>query len=734
MSGFWLQDCCAAGGHLEWGVPSGLRAALVTGAALLWIWGMRPWRPARWAEGVGLAAALAALAWAACGPAWVQDGERVEPGRLIVLVDGSRSMDVRESDGQPRSAAVAGLLDRIGPAEVYTFGDSLRSGAPSAYTDGDSDLGGALDAIGRRYAGERLGGLVVVSDGIERGGLRSRVKAGAALPTLAGPLTVYAVGSGQGRSDLAVDDIRAGSFAFLRAAFPIDVDVRAVGPLPAEVTVTLTRDGQPAGTAVARIGPDGRGTAHFRITPDRPGRFLYEASVPLAPSDAVPANQQLGRVVRVVRDRVRVLQVCGSPSWDQKFLRLFLKEDPSVDLVSFFILRTERDMNSGYSPDELSLIEFPYKNLFDQELNSFDLVIFQNFDYRPYFESRANELLGNVAAYVKAGGAFVMLGGDRSFDLGEYAGTPIADILPVRLGVEGAAVDEAPVVPVLTAAGARHPITRIGGESDDPAAAWAALGSVDGVNLVAGAAPGAAVLLQHPALRTREGAPMPILAVSEVGKGRSMALMSDASWRWSFGGAGAGRGNEAYLRFWKGAMRWLIGDAADAPVTVETARENYAPGESATAVVRVRDVAYAPVAGASVEARVSGPEGESALQAVTDADGVARVELPTGQRGAHRVRVRAGESAVETVYGVTSRDPELDEVEPDPGFLQALAASSGGRFVPSGAWDAPIQDPTAGRHVRDRRVVALGMLPPVGVIWALGASVAWLLRRRAGLR
>jgi uncharacterized membrane protein len=742
---FLFDSCCSTTGHLAWSAPTWVCILAVVGGLLVWAVSLLPLRPVRYVESAAMALAVAAVIWALCGPEWVDDGERLEEGRLIVLVDGSRSMDVLEADGRPRSAAVASLLDRIGPAEVYTFGDRLRAGAPTAFQDGDTDLGGALDGITRKYAGERLGGIVVLSDGIDRGGLRKRLSTGAAVGesagavSLNGPLTVYGIGDAQGRTDLAVDAVRAGSFAFLRAPFPMDVDVRAIGTIPAQVTVSLTRDGQPAGSAVAQLNERGEGTAHFSLNPDRAGRFLYEASVPLPAGDAVPANQQMGLAVQVVRDRVRVLQVCGSPSWDQKFLRLFLKEDPAVDLVSFFILRTSRDMNSGYSPDELSLIEFPYQNLFDRELSTFDLVIFQNFDYRPYFESRANELLGNVAAYVKNGGAFVMLGGDRSFDLGSYAGTPIADILPMRLGVEGGGVDERLVVPKLTESGARHPVTQLTGESSDNALAWTQLGPLDGVNTVVGAADGAAVLLEHPTLKAVDGRPMPVLAVAEVGKGRSMALTSDASWRWSFAGAGAGQGNQAYLRFWKGAMRWLIGDAADAPVTVETARENYSPGEAATALVRVRSVAFSPLAGVSVEARLSGPEGEQTLQANTDADGTARFELPTDRRGAHRIRVRAvgaglEDAAAETVYGVTSRDPELDQVEPDIEFLKALSAQAGGTFVPAGTWSPPLRDASAGRRVHERRVVELGLLPAVGVLFSVSASLAWLMRRRSGLR
>ena len=60
------------------------------------------------------------------------------------------------------------------------------------------------------------------------------------------------------------------------------------------------------------------------------------------PQDAAPSNNALPFVVKVVRDKF-VLQVSGSPSYDQKF-ETILKQDPSVELVGFFILRTEEDL------------------------------------------------------------------------------------------------------------------------------------------------------------------------------------------------------------------------------------------------------------------------------------------------------------------------------------------------------------------------------------------------------
>lgn len=745
MMDWLLGGCCGPGGTLVWTSPPWAVALAALGALVAVVLAAvpAPKGPARVAEVALLALAGCILVAAVAGPVWVQEGDRVERGRFVVLVDGSRSMQVLDGDGTPRSAKVAARLAELPDAEVYTFGDSLRAGAPTAYDGGDSDLGGALAAVAQRYAGEKLEGIAVLTDGIDRGGLRRRVleDADAVLPRLGGPLTLYQVGEDGGRTDVSVLDVRAGGFAFLRAPFAVEVDVRAVGTNARTVPVQLTRDGAPAGTKTVTLDAEGRGTARFEITPESVGRFIYEASTPVIEGDAVPANNALSLAVRVVRDRVRVLQVNGSPSFDQKFLRLFLKEDPAVDLVSFFILRTDRDMGAGWDSSELSLIQFPYEKLFSSELWSFDLVIFQNFDYRPYFQRAPNELLGNIAKHVRDNGkAFVMVGGDRSFDLGAYANTPIADILPVQLGVTGEAMDPASFSPRLTESGARHPLTQLVGDPAENARTWAGLSPLDGINLSRGASPGAAVLLEHPTAKAPGGGALPVLAVGEFGAGRSMALMGDSSWRWSFAEAGEGRGNQAYLRFWKNAMRWLIGDPEDQPVAVEANRENYQVGEEVRVTARVRSVSFAPIPDARVEVTVSGPDGTTTLPGVTGADGSVAVSLPAEARGAHRVKVVAKSAGgaplgtASTAYAVTTRDPELEEVEPDGAFLRTLAARTGGRFVAPGERAEPLRAPDAGRRVRDRAETPLYAAPAVPLLFGLLVSASWWARRRSGYR
>lgn len=734
-------------GTLEFLAPTWLILLVCLGAmlALVAAWfGQRPWW-SRVAEMTLWAVALAGVCLALARPTWIEEEGRLEPGRLAVLVDASNSMSVLE-DGAPRSAGVAPILDRLRANDVdfYHFGGDLVVGEPAGFTLPATDLEGAFDALSERVAGETLAGVVVVSDGLDRGLLRRRYQREDApiSPTLPGPLTVYQVGDRGDLRDLSVRSVDTGGYAFRSEDFSLSVTLQALGYAGRTVPVSLTRDGRPVTERPVIIGEDGTAEVVFQIRPQAVGRFTYEVSVPVWDDDAVPANNTAPVVVQVVRDRISILQVAGAPSWDVKVLRRFLKGDPSVDLVSFFILRTQDDITgTDYDPHELSLIQFPYSDLFSKELERFDVVIFQNFDHQRYFRpGEADQLLDNIRAFVEdEGKGFVMIGGDRSFDLGGYSGTDVEDMLPVTLGAAGELATADGFQPALTDDGRRHPITRLVADPAENLAWWDRLVPLDGTNIVRQASTGATVLLAHPTLTGGNGEPLPVLAVSEAGKGRAMALTVDTSWRWSFSEAAEGRGNQAYLRFWKNSFRWLVKDPSTSRVTVDTPRENYAVGDTVRVVVRARDTGFAPLSRADVTVTVEGPTGKVEREGVTTADGELVVELPAEVRGAHRVSaaVTVGGNEVggsETVYAVTTRDPELDEVAPDEGFLRWLASATDGKYHGPGTLGAPLRDADSGRRVWERRETALWRAPLLGFVVLLFGGLAWIVRRRSGLR
>ena len=694
-----------------------------------------------------LTPAVLALILAIFKPTWVVEGGHYEPPLSVVLVDNSRSMAVLEG-GEARGVVVERLVEVIDPDEVVLFGSEARNGSEFDFTDGASDMSSAFELIRNRFAGERLASISVITDGLDSSYLRGEFQASGQVRELdlPGPTSFYQVGAEGEVIDLSVMEMSAGAFAFMRTPFQISATIEGAHYAGREVDVTLNRDGGVVSVSTITLDESGLGSAEFTVTPTSIGTSSYSIEVPVFEHDAVPSNNTMSRAVRVVRDKLRVLQVCGAPSLDEKFLRLLLKQDPSVDLVSFFILRTYEDMGTGYNNNELSLIEFPYEMLFSTDLWSFDLVVLQNFNYAPYFGYRSTELLQNVANYVMQGGALVMIGGDRSFDLGDYAGTPIESILPVGLGVTGSQVSLESFRASLTPEGRQHSITRLLSNPAESEALWGRLSELDGINLSTGTSPDSAVLLRHPTVMAGEEH-APVLAVREVGAGRTMALMGDSSWRWVMAEAGIGHGNQAYQRLWKNSMRWLVRDPVGDPVSLSVAQENYLLGGEVGVSVRVRDVGFNAVEGAEVTVVVDIPTGEKSISdgdpnsraLVTDPHGEVSTVFVPEDTGVYRVVATATREGVvlgeaTTVFAVTSRDPELEQVSPDREFLVAMAAAGGGEYFAPMDFSEPPTDDSAGHWVDESTSTPLWAGAWLPLIFGLFAGGAWWRRRVGGGR
>lgn len=133
--------------------------------------------------------------------------------------------------------------------------------------------------------------------------------------------------------------------------------------------------------------------------------------------------------VEVLPNTVGILHLLGSPSWDGRFLRRYLKSEPKYDIISFFILRDPWDSQAA-SERELSLIPFPVDRLFNEELQNFRVLIIQNFKLVQFMLPSYQR---NLVNFVKEGGGLLFIGGPRALQMQDLRNSPLAEILPFNL-------------------------------------------------------------------------------------------------------------------------------------------------------------------------------------------------------------------------------------------------------------------------------------------------------------
>jgi hypothetical protein len=248
-------------------------------------------------------------------------------------------------------------------------------------------------------------------------------------------------------------------------------------------------------------------------------------------------------------------------------------------------------------------------------------------------------------------------------------------------------------------------------------------------------------LLAHPTLKGADGKPAPVLVASDVGKGRSLALLTDTAWHWGLPAAGDGDDGRAFQRFWENAMRWLVRDPALTLLRIELDRVEYRRNQPPVARVRAVHGDYSPAGNVEVALEVRGAEGPAdakplrALTGTTNADGEAQIDLGALPPGAYRVSGRANVDArpvaEDKTFVVRAEGRELDDVAARDKVLREHAQQSGGDYHFEELGHPAVRPP---REVRVGKHHSIELWSsPFLLLVGLGLlTTEWYLRRRAG--
>jgi uncharacterized membrane protein len=345
-----------------------------------------------------------------------------------------------------------------------------------------------------------------------------------------------------------------------------------------------------------------------------------------------------------------------------------------------------------------------------------------------------------IADFVeRRGGGLLMLGGPRAFAEGSYAGTPVADVLPVvleRPSGSGETLSRLKVTP--TRAGTAHAVTQLGATEQESAALWEKLPNLTSVNVLpaSSAKPGATVILSGTDERRREQI---VLASHRYGRGKALAFPVQDSWLWQMH-ADIPVEDMTHENLWRQLLRWLVDGVPD-HVQVHTSNERIEAGETVTITADVVDSTFVEINDARAMAHVEGPRGvvEVPLQWTGERSGQYRGTFTAPADGLYEVRVDAtrGETSLgagETQFRAAPGDGEYFDAGMNAARLRRIADETGGRFYAAAEVAKLSEDVRySGRGVTTTEERDLWHMPVMMLLIVGLMAAEWGYRRAVGM-
>ena len=485
------------------------------------------------------------------GPQLVRQQWRTRPDIALLVVDHSGSETIRH-----RTAIIDAARASLTREAQAIPNLELRTITVPEHGSQGTQLFAAIGAALGDIPPDQLAGVIALSDG-EISDLPGK-------PPFTAPFHLLLPARGE-ETDRRLRLVEAPRYGVVGSSVTLRYIVEDLGkdlsPAPADDTaeVSIQRDGVPISVATVPVGQ----VQTVTVPVQREGTSVVVLNASGLPGEVSPINNQQIVTINGVRDRLRVLLISGQPDPGERAWRRLLKSDPAVDLVHFTILRPP-DKDDLTPLDQLALIAFPERELFEQKISDFDLIILDRFQNEGILPSA---YLANIADYVRTGGALLLEAGPEFASPESLAHTDLGGVLPAQPTVagnpedaamgfpspfdqqppDGAGISIGAFRPSLTDLGLRDPVTADlpgtdGAQRPDWGRWYRLIDSMD----VRGQ-----VLMQG-------GGGKPLLILDHVGQGRVGLLLSDQIWLWARDHDGGGPQAELLRR----VAHWLMKEPA----------------------------------------------------------------------------------------------------------------------------------------------------------------------------
>ncbi len=688
-----------------------------------------------WALQTALAGLLLLMLWQ---PALSVASLKPRQNVVAVLIDDSRSMGIVEDGSSRTEKAIqtlkGGVLEQLQQkfqVRTYRLGEALQRVDKLDAFNSSATATRIADSLKMAMAEASslpIGAVLLLSDGAENAG-------GIDLETISEirqrRIPVHTIGFGRESfaRDLEIADVKLPVRVLADSRVSAEVSIRHSGLDKSKVKLSVKDGNNTLATRTIELKGDGvQQTETVLFDAGIAGAKALSISVEPVNGEQNVNNNHVTRLVNVDARKPRILYLEGEPRWEFKFIRRAIEEDRSLELVTMLRTTQNKVYRQGIAdPKELEQ-GFPASA---EELFQYDGIIIGTVEVG-YLTAAQQDLIKAFAD--RRGGGVLFLGGRAALADGGYANSTLAEILPVTLPKSRNTFRRDRASVELTTPGRDSLICRL---VEDPVAnveRWKKLPQLADFQDPGAAKPGALVLAES----VVDGRRYPLLVTQNYGRGRVAVFASGGSWRWQMQQELEDKSHEM---FWQQLLRWLV-DGSRGQVLASTPKQLLADESKVVLRAEIRDKTHQPVSDATVEARLSGPDGSAEVVELTPdplAQGVYQVDWTAVKPGSYLAEVVARRGQEELGHDVLTfrREDGVAEnfrAEQNRELLEKLSAATGGRYwKPSDLKDLSEEISYSEAGITVRETKDLWDMPILFLI-ALGLrSAEWLLRRKWGV-
>jgi len=505
---------------------------------------------------------------------------KVEKPVVCVLVDNSMSMMIMEKDKR-RGDILKELLNsaiwnrlKNNADLVYVVFDGTARFVKEFYSDSLTFRGACTDISAAFALAKQLQlkyniqAVVIMGDGIANSGGNPLYPA----EDLALPVFAIGIGDTSEKKDILIKKVITNEIVYMDTKVPVNVRIHNNGYDGNRIQVSLF-DGDSLLDERTLLLESGDNFAQFYFSATTEGMHKLNVNISKLPNELTYENNRFSFIIKVLKSKIKVALIAGSPGQDYAFIERTLKSDKNLETISF----VEKKDGTFYS-----------NRLTQQLLDSADCILLISFP-TGYSNPGSIETVANV---LREGKPFYLMI-SRIMDFRKL--NMLGEILP--FDASNIRNEEILVFVKISETQRNNAIFKVGSNYNIPEL-WSKLPPVFTVIGEFKPRAGSQVLatIRYQNLDTDA----PFIIANNMNKKKSIVVLGYGLWRWKMLTDKDSESEKILDSFISNSIRWLTTKEDDKKIRIEPVKSIFSPQEPVEFIAQIYDDNYQPIDNASV--------------------------------------------------------------------------------------------------------------------------------------